>query len=395
MSSQKNNYNKILTSLFLVSLLFFASFSIIYINSLNSTVPFVNANSGKLGVALKVSVYDAEGNLKQEVIKDDDLVIDNFIKFLTAFFTSADPSDASLTNNAGAGCTIRVRLGDDNQNTFADSETDTEDKGGFIGIGTDATAPTRTDFDLGTIQESLTAVDGGYPVYSSATGNITIQCSITVTGTYNIVEAGLFVNWVDTSSNVNTIMMLHDTFNPVAVIPTDIAVVSYTLILSGSEFNQNFGEWLEGLFTNCLDNTTVSKTFYRTDNDDEIISVYSPEPDTSWVGRYFNTGTPYFDTSIRIGTDNTAPTRTDLDLGGVVEDWFMPNPAPTYTATTCLIRTSITVSAERTISESAIYLYIPTYTGKDDHFMFWRDTFTPVVIASGTAMDVIYTLTFS
>ena len=395
MYSQKNNYNKILTSLFLVSLLFFASFSIIYINSLNRTVPFVNANSGKLGVRLEVSVYDIEGNLKDRVIKDDDLILQNFIDFLTDFFTDNYPTDVEcdLQDISDTTRTVIIHTTGTAIGTFSDGSSDTEDKGGFIGIGTGATAPDRDDYDLTAQEESLTQNDANYPAYSSVSGNVVCQATIVATDTYNVAEAGYFINWVDDSDTVYTFMLLHDIFNPVAVIPTDNIVVSYSIILDGAEFNRNFGDFLAVLLGTCVDGDQEYATLHDIAGQDVFSMIYHNTQ--GWIGQYDEDQDLDANIYFRISESSTEPTRTTNQITGIVESYYRPSPLPTRTDENTTIQTAITVSDDRDISASALYVYVPTTSVIYHECLFIHTTFTSVEVDVGTAINIIDVLTYT
>jgi len=397
MFTQKKSYYKVLQTLFLISIIFASAYAIIYINVLNQNIPLVQASSGKMKVRLEISVYDYEGNLKDRVIKDDDMILSNFIEFLTAFFTDTYPTavEVDLQDISDTQRTFIIhQSGGSNANTFTDSESDTEDKGGFIGIGTDATAPTRADVDLGTQQEGLTQNDANYPAYSNVSGIFVSQTTIASTGTYNVVEAGYYVNWVDELGTVRTIMLMHDVFNPVGVIPTDDIVVSYSLIFDGVEFNQNFGIWFETLLGTYPDGDLIQASFYRTTGVVAYIAVYL-DASSGWFGQYDTDQDINANIYFRISTSDTTPTRTTYQLTGLVESYYKPNPVPVCTDTDMTVETAITVSANRSINASGLYVYAPDSGITYWEFLMIHATFSTVEVEVGTAFNVIDLITFT
>jgi hypothetical protein len=192
----------ILAILCLVTVINTAVFSQFY-----TTPTFKRTINSKIGTTLKVEVYDPEGNLKDTRYKDNDLVLTNFKNWLVGMFTGVLNEGAyvtaSLTDDGSNARTINVRapLYNTILNTWADTSAGAGNKGGYLGIGTGANAPTVGDVALQTKYGSYIVTTSS--TWTVATGNIAVVGTFTATSSVTITECCLLVQWIPSAGTTS------------------------------------------------------------------------------------------------------------------------------------------------------------------------------------------------
>jgi len=103
--------------------------------------------------------------------------------------------------------------------------------GSLIKVGTGITPPTRQDFELTTVEQTLTSGNGGW---QSGLGKIDIPASGTAGSGFIISETGLFGAWANFNTNlVKNFLIAHDLISPtVSVIVGQSINVDYNMLLS-------------------------------------------------------------------------------------------------------------------------------------------------------------------
>lgn len=321
-----------------------------------------------MNVSLNVTATSPNGEKIASTYQPHDLILNNFIDFFSALFQSETASGVNtfqMTDNTDTSRYFSFSPGgdtcggSDNGLLCTSSGIDT---GGEVGIGTSATAPARTDYNLGAINGVLTAVS--FPSWDGANENLTIAGSVTTTAAGTIQEAGyfLYLHYCGTSttcsigaSSDNTpVMMMHDTFTGISVGIGDIIALSYTIHFP-SDFTNNFGYLMEALFANSGGGNIKTSTNPTTEGGSSLaISTYS----NSLTGLTELASISAASTSdpsilVTVGTGNTAPAATDYKLvspvtgyGGVIGTSVTPNAT---------ITGSITLGSATNVTEWGIY----------------------------------------
>jgi len=341
----------------------------------------------KLSPQLTVTVYDADGNLKSSMKKEDDLILNNFRDFFVELFTDngGGTITASLTNDANTAKTVNVK-GTTYLNSWQDSSSGTAAKGAFAGIGNGTTAAARTDYALESQIETY-ATEHTTPVYTAATGLLSLSYSFTITGTRNVSEAVLGCAWLASDASENKFVMFRDVFANISVVNTDIVIVGYVINLTDTGFTNKFGDVLSAIFKSVADAGTT--THYLTDIAGTILPIFTYTSSDA--------NEPVFNhnpkaTIIQIGTSSTATARTHYMVQVPVETGLDPNVHTVGTGT-IIIGGDIVCASARTITEAGLYLGVDNSEGAQKQFMVWRKIFVGVSVGAGQSIRITFTVT--
>lgn len=365
--------------------------------------PFNN----KVATTLRVQVFDSDGNLRGTRYKDNDLILTNFRNFLVAMFTSQTTGTitASMTDIANAAKTINVRVtANVNTNTWCDTQSDTENKGGQMAIGEGSTAPVVANYGMETIYGAYVRVTDGFPQYDPVTHNVTITSTFDIAASKTITEAGLFVSWVDSTGNVFTFAMTRDTFTGIAVVDGDTVVVTLVFHLS-DDFTNHFGWFLMYLFRYVLDGGIVQglgawatypylpswfdmtgssvnqRNYYFSGT--ASISCYGTVADGQPIGG---------SCMIMVGSSNQMSGNMQVNLYSPVGTRTSVSPAPAISGNNIIIIADCVMTGASTLREAGFFLVFYSSSTIYYSILFWRTTFDPVTIAAGHAIQIQFTL---
>lgn len=354
--------------------------------------------SNKISTRLIAEAYDKDGNLKQRVIKDNDLITDSFRNFLISWlFTSYttigaktvnldDISDTSRTYN------LKTESGSTYANYWVDSATGTDAKGAWVGIGTGTTAPTVSDFNLETIYGSKVAVTGGYPTWTTLTGDLTITGTVPITGSVTITEGALFVRWLPSAgSTTYYTMMTRDTFGGIAVENGDTFVLTIVINLSG-EFTDNMGNVLLMIFSPCVDGGSVSKTLTNVSGSGISVAGYLNTGQANQLNRMSPTDVGG-SSCIVIGSSSTAISRSMSAVSSPLGLRTGANPTPYISSNAIYIVTDVLLSEASTVREVGFYAQESFGSAPSNYYMMLREVVTGVAINAGHSARVVIIIT--
>jgi hypothetical protein len=94
-----------------------------------------------------------------------------------------------------------------------------------LGVGSNATAPARTDYNMGTLLGAWTNVTNSTDLYSASTFQIITTCSITLASGGSVVEAGAAFVLYNSIGGTKTVMIAHDAISPTVVVPAGAAAI--------------------------------------------------------------------------------------------------------------------------------------------------------------------------
>lgn len=160
--------------------------------------------------------------------KLNDLLTDNWGLILGGILDGASRNNITLKDETGIG-TFQFRVwGTQTQVMFI---TNSGSVGSQIKVGTGTTAPTRQDFRMETLVQTLVSGNGGW---NSGLGKVDIPATGTAGSGFSISETGLFGRWVAWAFLVvKTIMIAHDAISPVVPVINGQSInVDYELLLS-------------------------------------------------------------------------------------------------------------------------------------------------------------------
>lgn len=355
----------------------------------------------KISTKLIAEAYDSNGNLKQKVEKDNDLIMNNFRNFLiySLFYPYYDVLSPtfSLYDTTNTSKTLISKCWQssslDYQYRWVDSASGSDPKGGYIGIGDGTTAPTVIDYDLESIVGSKTAVTGAYPTWNSGTGDITIVSTIPITGSYNITEGALFTRWLtQASATTYYFMITRDTFDAIAVENGDTFVLTIILNLSG-EFTNNMGNFLASVFKYVADGNNIQ--FSCTRNDGATVSTmycYTSAGSRSYAVHEYTRYSTTKSSWVRMGASGNAVSRTSYTLSNPLEVGVPPDsPYPTISSDDIVISVDIYCNEDVSIREVGFYTEWD-FTEANSYLLF-REVISTVNISAGRSARIICTIT--
>lgn len=343
---------------------------------------------GKLTTTLNVQVFGADGKLKGERVKVDDLLLDNFRNWFSKQFDSVNSETVVLKDTSNADRTFKVIFASSSYaNTWIDCSTGTENKGGCVAIGSGTTAPTQSNYNIETIYGSWVYLTGTYPTWDASTGNLVISNSFAITSGVTISEGALAVNWVPSSGTTQyKIVMFRDTFTGIACVAGDTCVYTLTINLSAS-YNRNFGIYLSGMFRSVADGSSNTVNLYDTAGSSRQMYVYSGG-NTNCIIAFTNENT--YRTYLRHGTGSTAESRTTNDLTTPVDNEFNVITSVTVSGSDIIVVGDILCGSNRALRETGLFI---TGMGSASYkFLMFRCLYNQVDIVS--AHSARHTLTF-
>ena len=335
----------------------------------------------KLSPELTVRVYDSMGNLKTVIVKEDDLVLNNFKLWLSAWLGTTTASATASTNTLkDTSNQDRVVTGKKWSTsyiyTWCDSASGTGNKGGIMALGTGTTAPTVSDYGCETIYGAFVNLDTTAPVYNSTTGEIVVVNTFSITDTVSISEVVLGYNWVGPSTTAYSFALFRDTFSPISVENGDTVAIAYVIDLDDTGFTNNFGVILAEVFRSVADGTTsTSKTIVDKTGTNKALECY--DDDTEYVPALtIRTANPV-SSWINVGTSSTATSRSHYALVSEVED--ISGGVVTHVISGDVwVQGNVYCAEARTITEAGYFCYIGD--GNPSPFMLFRDTFAGVSV---------------
>lgn len=187
------------------------------VNSVQQTAP---ATSQGFSTLLLVKVYDKDGNLIAERVKEGDLWLKNFGEFLKAFFD----------------CVMCGTVKDESGNSYYTFYWLYGSYDAKICVGTGTTPPTPDDYKL----ENQVAEASGSTTQLSVSGNamnVTFSASFTFDSAQNISESGVkvyaYVHQIGGSNAYyKWIYIIRDTFDPVSVPAGGTITITYIIRLN-------------------------------------------------------------------------------------------------------------------------------------------------------------------
>lgn len=355
--------------------------------------------SNHISTRLIAEAYDNNGNLKQRVEKNNDLIMDSFRNFLINWlftsYNSAGARTVALDDISDTSRTYNVRTNDGGTyaNYFVDSSTGTDSKGGYIGIGTGTTAPTVSDYNLESLYGSKVQVTGGYPTWTSASGDITITGTVSITSSVTITEGALFVRWLPSSgSTTYYTMMTRDTFTGIDVVNGDTFVLTIVINLSG-EFTDNLGSVLAGIFTYVADGGSVSKTLLPCSGSSNTMYCYYPSNTATIELQRMAPSEQGGSSQVVIGSSSMAISRSMASCQAPLGLRTAPSPTPYISSNAIYIISDILCSEASTIREVGFYSTMAFGSGLGVHYMFLREVISGVAIDAGHSARVMIIIT--
>ncbi len=343
----------------------------------------INSDINKISPTLSVEVRDSDGNLKSSFVKEDDLILDNFINFTAGIFSSDGTNTVYMYMEDLSGI----------QRTFYAyhssagwSLTTTGTRGGLIGIGSGETAATRDDYVLESQKQNYMAVST--PSYSS--GNITFTSTFSVTSGYNLSESVVVITFNDSGNVGRNVTVFRDTFANITVVAEDTVVITYTISLNDTGFTNGFGNFLTALFKRVVSGDYLSFTATNIAGTSKSFWSWTVATGSSFIFR--KDASVY--TKIAMGSSATATSRTHYDVQTQVgSDTAISTPSKNSSSVT--IATSLVSPSAQTIQEASYMVTWEALSTSDfQTIMLWRDTFTGVAVPAGGTITIVFTVTF-
>lgn len=191
---------------------------------------------------MKLQVYETDYpngppiNPKKVMCKDNDLILDNFGGFLSAFISAYTGSvlavGYSMNSTANVSKTNYVWY-TSNSNEF--NRATQSQNGWLVGVGNPVspTAPARPNYNLQTQVGSWTPLSGN-STWTTGTGQITFAGSVLLAAGATVTEAGAVCQMElgdYSGAGYGQYLMFHDTFSGVVIAAGKYAHVAYTLQL--------------------------------------------------------------------------------------------------------------------------------------------------------------------
>ena len=370
--------------------------------------PASGTPSGSLPVAASVSIKVYNGStLKSSVTQDDDMVMNNFMNFLSNWFgyvgPGSTPSTFAMTDTAGTARTLEGREATSSYQTctWVCEDPNAPYSGGYIAVGTGTASPARTDYKLGSQYQSLVGVVAA-PTYDPSTGDIIFGVNILAGTSASISEVGFFESWwVSSVVGWDTFLMFHDSFTTQSVTAGNTISVQYTVQLGSTAYDNNFGILLAAILGNS-NGAAVSVNLTPTSGTAQTVSVYVPEGSISYAGYSslradLGAGSTGADSTIRVGTGSTS-TCPDNSAAGFAQSRSAVNlcnpvlsytPINSYVFSPYVAVTAVTPTAVAyTFTEAGYFQSFgsPTYT-----FLLIRNVFTtPLAVTADSSITTTY-----
>ena len=341
----------------------------------------------KLSPILNITVLDKDGNIKSQQIKEDDLVLENFLKFFVALLWDPDYNHrhASLYDTGGTLRTFAIYdsvCGSPGWSSgcymFNKAVTGA---GGFIGIGNGTTAPTRQDYNLESQQETYIAISD--PEYFG--GLLSMSASWSVSSNYSVSEVVFVENWGSTANVRYDVALLRDIFTPVSVVTGDQIFASYNIWLNNTGFTNNFGLFLQSLF----EDGGVGRTFVMIDVGGTTRTFYNyfdyVNTATTFHWNYY-TGRVY----IAVG-ENSSISRSNHELTDMVGSYIGVSQ-PTQNTSAVILSASQIMTGTYDIDVAGLFVKWADTSSGLRTVMFWALNFTSVSVYAGYTTTVSFRL---
>lgn len=168
-----------------------------------------------LEVTCIVTGKDEKGNIIARRVSEGDLILDQFGKFLAHFFREWYPYNnfIYLKDVSGTLRTINP-WGYSDTGTYPFNDGVSSSKGAFIGIGSDGTSPSRSDYKLGSLIERKSAYE--VPAdYDSSLGEIRFSITFYYETYKDVRECGFYMVISDINKTSRTFLFFRNAFSVV------------------------------------------------------------------------------------------------------------------------------------------------------------------------------------
>lgn len=347
--------------------------------------------SKSMATTIKVEARDKAGNLKQTVVKENDLILTNFAVWIASAFIQVASAGATPTglqqikNTAGSNVNFFCRGPTPSSTLWGQATAYTRYT--YLRVGTGGGSATISDYNLNTAAENFVQV-GAATITSN---NVTFSTATTATTTETINEAGVFIQ--DGRAGGYMFMMIHDTFTGIPVVATDTVTVTYT-ITSGSGFTANWVDLIAGCFYPVKDYGTAAITYTMEDDTGgaRTIVVLDDGDSSNWL---FDTNNFPFEQGMKIGTGTTAPALSDYNVETPVESYTVTQQPVMQANINFTIAAVFTCASSRTITEAGFFTVAKDSGGTTRNIMMWRDTFAGVTIDAGRQVTINFIVYFN
>lgn len=199
----------------------------IYRESFDKEFPdyFDNSNSKLISIVSTSKPNDSEINhIGMSCIND--LLMENWGKFLAGLMGGSAPNGQMKTTlGTSFGMTIH---GGQGFNFYGNPTT--ANTGTYIQTGDDLIPPTRLDFTMSNIKNTLASSKGGW---NSGLGQVSIAGQGVASSSYSISQTGLSSSWALTGQSVLQYLLAKDQINPVVpVVVTETINVNYLMVFN-------------------------------------------------------------------------------------------------------------------------------------------------------------------
>ncbi|MEN3052003.1 MAG: hypothetical protein ABC596_09365, partial [Candidatus Methanosuratincola petrocarbonis] len=306
-------------------------------------------------LALEVSVYDADGNLKYHEYDPDDPLTQNFIRLLSAFLLNYD-SDAciSMLDEGNSWRSVNIYISDPMTMTAINLYRGTPQL--MIGIGSGSGTPSASSYALfGKVGEYYVPTS-----YAYSNGWMNFSVSIPIGTTTTITNVGAFYQC--TTSNYK-FMMAHDSITPVSVVPGDTIAITYCFYFA-PQFTENLCKII--FYTFCPSSFKPS-SFTLVDINGSTISVKA-RCENNYL--FDNDATPAVPNRLHFGTGSSQVSRNSFKLDYSVGNnmiYSLCNTTAVWGGSTYIASSSVT------IAELGVVGYLSDVNGAQKQVLYWRD----------------------
>ena len=346
----------------------------------------VEMDPGKISVTMIGQVF-RDGVLIDERVKDDDLLVWNFLNVTQALLAWPDSSVyyASLVNWGGGGPFDFMFWNGTSTATVADNGDEMYEDVLCLGrFGSDNTAPTRDDNNLGTIKETV-----GLDSFTIGTDSFTLTWIQTSSQDFSWVESGFNLNWWSGDiGDIGNILMVRDTFSAIAVETDDTIVLNYRFNF-GTGYTENYIKLLCYLLKGAVNGQTVTVSLTDVSGTSRIVTVYSPDDDSDWFGHVSDSN--HGGHILVSDSSSGIPSRTAYRLLGSSLQTYanvVTDGNPNYDV---LVSAVFVPTSEITIRAGAYERYT-RHSGGDAYIMMFALAHGGVYVAPGTPVKAIFTV---
>ena len=347
-----------------------------------SRTPVMDPLNSKITVVMTAQVY-REGVLIDERIKDDDLLLSNFINMTQALLYWPDGSQYEIELLTSGGQDFIFWNGTSQGTIFdcgKDMYSDVVVQGRY---GIDNTAPERDDDSLGS-QAEVANLDSSY----LGVGYFTLTWIDTASGPFSWEESGFSMRWwSDYYGDSLNVFMCRDVFSAISVETSDTIVLNYRFNF-GTGYNTNFIKILHCILKGTPNGVETTVSLTDTSGTSRTVTVYDADGSYDYIGHVDNSlygghvavsdsssGIPSRSAHVLLGSSLqvqassiTDVTNWNVEVSGV----FVPTVPMTIRAATC-------------------YRYT-TYGSGDAYFMMFALAHSPVYVAGSTPVKATFTL---